>query len=85
MTTPDPTKRYNRNRGYTCPKCLTDNFHGNRKVQYFPAWTEVVNQNTINHPDRVAMYCFYCGYQIGQFAPSDNRDLPLDNNGGGTP
>lgn len=68
-------KKYDRDKNITCPKCKTDNYQGVRKVQYVAPKETVVNQVTTVEPEYLAVYCFYCGYQLGRFAPADSDEV----------
>lgn len=69
-----PRRRYTR-KDMTCPKCDTATQHNvQRKLQYVPTTTQVVNNTQVTIPEYLAAYCQTCGYKLGEFNPADGTD-----------
>lgn len=69
-----PKTRYRRADDIKCPKCQTLNQHGQRKIQYVAETSRNVNGTVVITPEFLAVYCFTCGYKLGEFDPADADD-----------
>lgn len=66
--------KYRRANDIICPKCNTNNQHEQRRLQYVAESMQVVNNTEVVTPEFIAVYCFKCGFRLGDFIPFDGAN-----------